>query len=350
MEASNSQGRIGGRFVQQPRRPVCIERNLSIRSLQRYMPYVSELPENAQNEPLNVRQNLFATVLLEELGIVVENRREVLSLLSVVVVQDEESLDVLGVRIRVREGHGMIIYHFPLEEVATWQHQTRVLLLGTEFNRTHFAHVEHHEGDELEGSASMEDYNPHECCQEDEQEQEANQDVQLDLGVEQEQEANQDVQLDLGVEQEQEANQDVQLDLGVEQEQEANQDVQLDLEVEQEEQLGDGDSAFMGYYNPLENGEEEEQDVQLDIEVEQEQQQVDNNNGGLEVEVDGDGDVIMLVVNVGEGIDVQQAQVGHRYPLRDTRARREYREREQHRRDREGDGNERGRRVRRRFS
>eukprot|EP00210_Caulerpa_lentillifera_P008808 g8404.t1 len=95
---------------------------------------------------------------------------------------------------------------------------------------------------------------------------------------------------------------------------------------------------------------------------------IDQDNGGeveveeleefqiqvVEVEVDGDGDVVMLDLGegegeAGEGIDAQEPQIGHRYPLRDTRARREFREREQERRDRAGDGNERGRRVRRRF-
>eukprot|EP00210_Caulerpa_lentillifera_P008420 g8032.t1 len=76
---------------------------------------------------------------------------------------------------------------------------------------------------------------------------------------------------------------------------------------------------------------------------------IDNDNEGLEVEVDGDGDVIMVDVGedvgdgvAGEEIGVQEAQIGHRYPLRDTRARREYREREQQRRDRVGDRDEEG--------
>eukprot|EP00210_Caulerpa_lentillifera_P005674 g5426.t1 len=82
---------------------------------------------------------------------------------------------------------------------------------------------------------------------------------------------------------------------------------------------------------------------------------IDNDNGGLEVEdveefeiqvveVDGDGDVVMADINEGEGVDEGVGQ-----GIRDTRARREFREREQERRDRAGDGGNRGRRVRRRF-
>eukprot|EP00210_Caulerpa_lentillifera_P008802 g8398.t1 len=286
MDASSSQGRVGGRSVQQPRRPTRVERNISIRSLRRYIPYASELPEEARDEPLSVRQNIFATRLLEELGIDVGDRREALRWLSVVVVLDGVSLEVVGVNIRIAENQEMSIYYFSLEEVATWPQRTRMLLLGTEFNRTHFAHVEHHVGDGVEGLTIMGDYNPMESGQEVEQ------NVQLE-------------------------------------QQEAPQEVQLESEVELEQV-------------------EVPQDVQLTYEVEQIQD--DNDNGGLEVEVefDNDGDIVMVDV-VGEGIDVQELQFGHRYPLRDTRARREYREREQNRRDRVGDENDRGRRVRRRF-
>eukprot|EP00210_Caulerpa_lentillifera_P004450 g4247.t1 len=324
-------------------------------------------------------QNLFATVLLEELGIVVENRREVLSLLSVVVVQDGESLNVLGVRVR---------------------------LLRNEFNQTHFAHLEHHVDDELEDSANV---------GEDNDLQESGQEVEQQVQLEEEQDQPQQV-----------PPQDVQLDIEVEQV--PQQDVQLAQEVEQEVEQDIQEGQPLQVAQPILGGIENIPQQQLDVvegiaegmvfveempDIYGEQENVnpnimnapiqfvgipvqegvalgvlqeqvvniqeppalppqqhdeiiphDNDNGGeveveeleefdiqvLEVEVDGDGDVVMLDLGegdgeAGEGIDAQEPQIGHRYPLRDTRARREYREREQQRREREGDRNERGRRI-----
>eukprot|EP00210_Caulerpa_lentillifera_P006400 g6114.t1 len=362
-------------------------------------------------------QNLFATVLLEELGIVVENRREVLSLLSVVVVQDGESLNVLGIRIRLLSGHGNLIYYFPLEEVATWARRTRMLLLGNEFNQIHFAHLEHHVDDELEDSANVGgDYDSQEFGQEVEQElqleeeqQELPQDAQLPPEVEQD--LPQVVQLVPEVEQE--VHQDVQLIHEVEQEevdqahalQEAHhgnilqaignipqQQVNIvegmahgmvvveempDVYGEQENvnpNIMDAPIAFVGipFHEGVAIGVPQNQVVHVEeppMLPPQPHDQIipiDIDNGGLEVEaeieeleefeiqvvgveedeIDGDGDVVMMDVGVAdEGVDVQQPQLGHRYPLRDTRARREYQEREQQRRDRAGDRNEGGRRV-----
>eukprot|EP00210_Caulerpa_lentillifera_P004456 g4252.t1 len=333
-------------------------------------------------------QNLFATVLLEELGIVVENRREVLSLLSVVVVQDGESLNVLGVRIRVLSGHGNIIYYFPLEEVAAWARRTRVLLLGDEFNQTHFAHLEHHVDDEVEDSANVGgDYNSQESGQEVEQE------VQLEEELEEEQEQvvpYQNVQLAQEVEQEHQIQAAQPVLGGIENIPQQQLDVvegiaegmvfveeMPDMYGEQENvnpNIMDAPIQFVGI--PVQEGvalgvlQEQVVNIQeppaLPPPQHDEIVPIDHDNGGeveveeveefeiQVVEVDGDGDVVMIDLGegegeVGEGIDAQEPQIGHRYPLRDTRARRQYREREQHRREREGDRNERGRRVRQRF-
>eukprot|EP00210_Caulerpa_lentillifera_P006398 g6112.t1 len=417
MDASSSQGRVGGRSVQQPRRPLCIERHLSMRFLRRYIPHASEVPQNAQNEPLAIIRAIIATHLLEQVGIMVEPGRRGLEWLSVVVVQDGESLDILGVRIRVLQGNGRLIYYFSLEEVATWTRRTRMLLLGNEFNQTHFAHLEHHVDDELEDSANMGDYNPPEDNQEVEQnvqlEQDLPQDAQLALEVEQD--LPQDVQL--APEVEQDLPQVVQLAPDVEQEevdqahalQEAHhgnvlqaignipqQQVNIvegmahgmvvveempDVYGEQENvnpNIMDAPIAFVGipFHEGVAIGVPQNQVVHVEeppMLPPQPHDQIipiDIDNGGLEVEaeveeveefeiqvvgveedeIDGDGDVVMMDVGIAdEGVDVQQPQLGHRYPLRDTRARREYHEREQQRRDRAGDRNEGGRRVRRRF-
>eukprot|EP00210_Caulerpa_lentillifera_P004454 g4250.t1 len=334
-------------------------------------------------------QNLFATVLLEELGIVVENRREVLSLLSVVVVQDGESLNVLGVRVRLLSGHGNVIYYFTLEEVATWARRTRVLLLGDEFNQTHFAHLEHHVDDEVEDSANVGG---------DNDSQELGQEVEQEVQLEEEGEQDQDVQLEYEVEQvvEEEIDQGhplqeaqpvlggienipqqpVGIVEGIAQGMVMVEEMP-DIYGEQENvnpNIMNAPIQFVGI--PFEEGvalgvlQEQVVNVQeppaLPPQQDDEIVPPDHDNGGeveveeveefeiQVVEVDGDGDVVMLDIGEGEGeagddIDAQEPQIGHRYPLRDTRARREYREREQHRREREGDRNERGRRVRQRF-
>eukprot|EP00210_Caulerpa_lentillifera_P006463 g6175.t1 len=345
-------------------------------------------------------QNLFATVLLEELGIVVENRREVLSLLSVVVVQDGESLNVLGIRIRLLSGHGNLIYYFPLEEVATWTRRTRMLLLGNEFNQIHFAHLEHHVDDELEDSANTEEYNPPEEEQEVEQqvqlEQEIHQDVQLAPEVEQE--AHQAVQLEVEQEVQVQAHahalheahhgnvlqavenlpqQQANIVEGIAQGMVAVEEMP-DVYGEQENvnpNIMDAPIAFVGipFHEGVAIGVPQNQVVHVEeppmLPPQPNDQLVvgDIDNGGLEVEaeveeveefeiqveevdIDGDGDVVMMDVGVvDEEVDVQEPQLGHRYPLRDTRARREYHQREQERRDRAGDRNDEGRRVRRRF-
>eukprot|EP00210_Caulerpa_lentillifera_P008806 g8402.t1 len=344
--------------------------------------------------------------------------------LSVVVVQDGESMNVLGIRIGVEQGNGRLIYYFPLEEVSTWARRTRTLLLGNEFNQTHFAHLEHNVEDELEDSANVGEYNPEDYGQEVEQivQLEQDQDVQPFDEVEQEQEEevepHQVVQLVDEVEQEEE-----------EVEEDPHQVVQLAGEVEQENQIQVAQPVFGGLENlpqqqigvvegvaegmvvveeiPDAFGEQEnvnpnimgapiafvgipvQEGVALGILQEQvvniqepqpilppqeinEIVPIDNDNGGLEVEeveefeiqvveVDGDGDVVMVDAHIDvdegvgveegvvQGIGVQEPQIGHRYPLRDTRARRQFREREQQRRDRAGERGDRGRRVRRRF-
>eukprot|EP00210_Caulerpa_lentillifera_P008626 g8229.t1 len=331
-------------------------------------------------------QNLFATVLLEELGIVVENRREVLSLLSVVVVQDGESLNVLGIRIRLLSGRGNLIYYFPLEEVATWARRTRMLLLGNEFNQIHFAHLEHHVDDELEDSANTEEYNL------PEEEQEVEQQVQLE---EEQQDLPQDAQLPPEVEQEaqeqahalQEAHhgnvlqavenlpqQQANIVEGIAQGMVVVEEMP-DVYGEQENvnpNIMNAPIAFVGipFHEGVAIGVPQNQVVHVEeppmLPPQQNNQiiPIDIDNGGLEVEaeveeleefeiqveevdIDGDGDVVMMDAGVAdEGVDVQEPQLGHRYPLRDTRARREFHEREQQRRDRVGDRNEGGRRVR----
>eukprot|EP00210_Caulerpa_lentillifera_P009204 g8775.t1 len=278
-----------------------------------------------------------------------------------------------------------------------------MLLLGNEFNQTHFAHLEHHVDDEVEDSANVGgDY----------ESQEFGEEVEQQVQLEQEEAQHQDVQLVDEVEQEEEEvepHQVVQLVGEVEQENEIQvaQPVLGGLENLPQQQIGVVEGiaegmvvveeipdafgeqenvnpnimgapiAFVGI--PVQEGVAlgvlQEQDVNIQelqpILPPQEINEIvpiDNNNGGLEVEeveefeiqvieveVDGDGDVVMVDAGeaveegVGQGIGVQEPQIGHRYPLRDTRARREFREREQHRRDRAGDRGDSGRRVRRRF-
>eukprot|EP00210_Caulerpa_lentillifera_P004899 g4675.t1 len=273
-----------------------------------------------------------------------------------------------------------------------------MLLLGDEFNQTHFAHLEHHVDDEVEDSANVGgDYNSHESGEEVEQ--------QVQLEEEQQVPPHQDVQLDIEVEQEV---------VGEIQEGQPIQVAQPVLEVVEnipQQQIGvvEGIAQGMVVVDEMPDvfGEQEnvnpnimnapipfvgipfEEGVALGVLQEQvvniQQPQVlppqvlppqnhdhiapiDHDNGGLEVEaeveeveefeiqveevdIDGDGDVVMMDIGVAdEGVvDVQEPQLGHRYPLRDTRARREFHEREQQRRDRAGDRNEGGRRVRRRF-
>eukprot|EP00210_Caulerpa_lentillifera_P004451 g4248.t1 len=268
--------------------------------------------------------------------------------------------------------------------------------MGDEFNQTHFAHLEHHVDDELEDSANVGEDNDLQ-----ESDQEVEQQVQLEEEQDQPQQVPpQDVQLDIEVEQVEEIQEGQPI--------QAAQPVLGEIENVPQQQGGVVEGIAQGMVvveeMPDIYGEQENVDpnimdapipfvgipfhegVALGVLQEQvvniqepqmlppqqhdEIEPINNDNGGVEVEdieefeiqvievqVDGDGDVVMVDIDegvgeeegVGEGIDVQQAQVGHRYPLRDTRARREFREREQDRRNREGEGNDRGRRVRRRF-
>eukprot|EP00210_Caulerpa_lentillifera_P008785 g8381.t1 len=367
MEASNSQGQTGRRSVQQQRRPTRIERFHSILFLRRYVPDVSELPEDAQNEPLRVMRNIFVAVLLEGLGIVVQNRNEALECLSVAVVLDGESLEVLGIRIRVIDGRGNVIYYFPLEEVATWPPRTRTLFLGNVFNQTHFAHLEHHPSDEHENLANVGHYNQEEHRQEIEQIVQLEQVEEPHRGVQfefypvaqeeqQEEEPHRGVQFELYPVAQEVEQQDVQPQSQVEQEndqeeEEPHQGVQLELsEVEQEtDQEEEEEEEAQQNVQPLYQVEQQfvheaPQDVQLQHEVEQVQF---NNNGGFIVDIDGevvmldifgnlimldmngnrvlvdeDGDVVMVGVGegvVGEGVDVQPHHVEHGYPLGQAR-------------------------------
>eukprot|EP00210_Caulerpa_lentillifera_P006482 g6194.t1 len=258
-----------------------------------------------------------------------------------------------------------------------------MLLLGNEFNQIHFAHLEHHVDDELEDSANTEEYNP------PEEEQEVEQQVQL------EQEIHQDVQLAPEVEQEAQAHahalheahqgnvlqaaenlpqQQANIVEGIAQGMVVVEEMP-DVYGEQENvnpNIMNAPIAFVGipFHEGVAIGVPQNQVVHVEEppmlppQPNDQLALIDIDNGGLEVEaeveeleefeiqveevdIDGDGDVVMMEAGVAdEGVDVQEPQLGHRYPLRDTRARREYHQREQERRDRAGDRNEGGRRVR----